>query len=378
MFFLAASLTAAPTWEPTIYPENQIFPSVLISTATLNEPEEVLGKWQGPHLGHEVGLIGVYLDDAEKGDRVRVEVEPNKFIEGGEIEVILPSEEASWMIHPTVDYNYDALSDNLQPRPENVKLKVSVNGKSLGEKSVRVNVRSLNDCLFAVAEAEGNESDYAYLFAAYVNENHPWVDRILGEALDTGIVNSFDGYQSEDPDVVVAQIFAIWHAMQQRGLKYSDITTTSFSSDTVFSQHVRLFEDSIDARQANCVDGTVLLAAVLRKIGLFPYLVIIPGHMFLAVDLDEDGDDYIGLETTLMGDPDTENSDGGTLSTRLHQAFSEIPSWASFSEAVRIGTEEIDEAWDSIESETDLQYQIVGIEDARELGIQPISRVSTP
>jgi hypothetical protein len=45
------------------------------------------------------------------------------------------------------------------------------------------------------------------------------------------------------------------------------------------------------------VDGTVLLAAILRKIGLRPCLVHVPGHMFLAVDIDDET--TIGLETTL-------------------------------------------------------------------------------
>ncbi len=45
------------------------------------------------------------------------------------------------------------------------------------------------------------------------------------------------------------------------------------------------------------MDGTVLLAAILRKIGLRPCLVHVPGHMFLAVDIDDET--TIGLETAL-------------------------------------------------------------------------------
>ena len=59
--------------------------------------------------------------------------------------------------------------------------------------------------------------DMTWMFAAYVNENHPLIDPILREALDTGIVNAFDGYQAGDEDDVYAQVFAVWNVIQRRG-----------------------------------------------------------------------------------------------------------------------------------------------------------------
>jgi hypothetical protein len=99
----------------------------------------------------------------------------------------------------------------------------------------------------------------------------------------------------------MGQVFALWNALQRRGIKYSDISTTT-PSKYVVSQTVRFLDDSIDATQANCVDGSVLMASLLRKIGIQAYLVMVPGHCFLAFR-DGKGEDaeLYGLETTMLG-----------------------------------------------------------------------------
>ena len=54
------------------------------------------------------------------------------------------------------------------------------------------------------------------MFAAYVNEQHPFVDKMLREALDTGIVNSFTGYQTKNKAEVYRQAYALWNALSKR------------------------------------------------------------------------------------------------------------------------------------------------------------------
>jgi hypothetical protein len=241
----------------------------------------------------------------------------------------------------------------------------------MGKKTITVTARSVNDCLFGVEESKDNTSDYSWLFAAYVNENHPWVDQLLKEALNTGIVSSFDGYQAESDDDVLLQIFSIWNVMQRKGMKYSDITTTAAESQGVYSQNVRLFDDSIKASQANCVDGSVLLGALLSKIGLESTLVLVPGHMFLAVNLNKDN--QIGLETTLMGEESLDKVD-----PKEFPSFDKLApdqqkdAWKSFEAAVSVGTKRLKKEKKKFDSD-DLRYQLIDLQEAREMGILPIS-----
>jgi hypothetical protein len=364
---------AETTWEPNIYPENQLFASFVVSTAMIDLPEDEQPSWGDRHLGDEQGVIGAELEHVPKGAKITVDVKKGPFIEGGRITVTAPKG-GDWLVHPKVAYDFDALTKVHQPRPINITMEVSVNGVSLGERTETVILRSINDCLFSVDEGDDLISDYGFLFAAYVNENHPWVDRILREALESGIVDSFDGYQSEDPDQVLRQMYAIWDVMQRRGMKYSSITETASESDTVLSQHVRLFDDAIRAKQANCVDGTVLLAAILRKIGLHPYLATVPGHMFLAVDLDEEGNETVGLETTMMGDTTSEaDEESPVISDALVAEEKKRPSWSSFQNAVDYATAELEKDLKKFNSEDETDYQLTDIALARRHGILPIT-----
>jgi len=372
---LAATIAhaAETTWEPNIYPENQLFASFVVSTAMIDLPEDEQPSWGDRHLGDEQGVIGAELEHVPKGAKITVDVKKGPFIEGGRITVTAPKG-GDWLVHPKVAYDFDALTKVHQPRPINITMEVSVNGVSLGERTETVILRSINDCLFSVDEGDDVVSDYGFLFAAYVNENHPWVDRILREALESGIVDSFDGYQSEDPDQVLRQMYAIWDVMQRRGMKYSSITETASESDTVLSQHVRLFDDAIRAKQANCVDGTVLLAAILRKIGLHPYLATVPGHMFLAVDLDEEGNETVGLETTMMGDTTSEaDEESPVISDALVAEEKKRPSWSSFQNAVDYATAELEKDLKKFNSEDETDYQLTDIALARRHGILPIT-----
>jgi len=361
-------------WEPDVYPHGNIFPAFLIGTARVNLSEEVFAAWGENHLGDPQGVIGVSLSGAGAGSKVEVVVKGNDYMAESRFKGTLDKDADGLLIHPKIAFKYDALARVTQAVPLAVTMAVKVDGKDLGEKTETVTLRSINDCLFGVEETVADDekprtSHYDWLFPAYVNENHPWVDRILKEALDTEIVSSFDGYQSGESDSVLLQIFSIWNVMQRHGLKYSNVTTTAAEERGVYSQHVRLFDESVTAAQANCVDGTVLLAAILRKIGLRPYLVLVPRHMFLAVDIDDET--TIGLETTLMGSKDLRPAKGGSRLKNLEENRNE-ESWDSFESAVSAGTEALEENVKKFESD-DLDYQIIDVAKAREMGILPIT-----
>jgi hypothetical protein len=366
---------AKPSWETSIYPEEQIFPSMLLSTATQGVPDDDGDLWDVPHIGDANGLIGALVHHVKKGDTVRVTVEGNFLMEESSFEGEAPKTSKDLLVHPKVKYRYDALAKVRQHMPLNVTIHVWVNDEDQGEQTATADVHSINDCLFGVAGDDGDvEFDASWNFAAYVNESHPWVDDVLREALDTGVVKDFDGYQSGEPEQVLLQIYAVWNVMQRRGMHYSDITTTPGESETVLCQHVRLFDEAVRAKQANCVDGSVLLAAVLRKIGLRTFLVLVPGHMFLGVDLkDDDDDSMIGLETTMMGNDDLGHFDKlEEISDDRRETLKNQRSFKTFEAAVDVGTQALDEDAKHFDDENDIDYQLIDLAEARSEGIMPI------
>ena len=161
-------------------------------------------------------------------------------------------------------------------------------------------MRSINDCPFAFRNGE-EVVDTSFAFAAYVNEQHPFVDKLLREALDRGVVKSFHGYQGRSKEDVIRQAYAVWDLLVARDIRYSSITTTAVDSPSVACQHVRLIEDSINNSQANCVDGSVLWVSLLQKIGIHGSLIVTSNHCYAGFYLDNKRESFFAIETTLLG-----------------------------------------------------------------------------
>ena len=200
------------------------------------------------------------------------------------------------------------MKNNSQPEPISVVVDAEINGKKIGRKIQTFSVRSINECLLGYYTKGRKFHDTGIFFAAYVNEDHPMIDQILREALNTRIVNKFLGYQARNAAAAVdKQVYALWNVLQKRNFRYSSVSNTSLSSNVVISQRVRTFEDALNSSQINCVDGSVLFASLLRAINIEPILVRIPGHMFVGYYTDTNRKNVNFLETTMIGDVDLDD-----------------------------------------------------------------------
>jgi hypothetical protein len=139
------------------------------------------------------------------------------------------------------------------------------------------------------------------------------------------------------------------------------------------SQHVRFLDETIQNSEANCVDGSVLFASILYKLGLYPILVQKPGHMFLGFYLDAQKQHVAFLETTLIGNP-------GLSAIQRNWKFltgggySNSESYKQFVNALRVGEAEFSEIKSAL---TPLQpgYSVIDISEMRRAGISPIPRL---
>jgi len=381
-------------WNPEAAMDHQFFPSLIIATASVRpvEDEDEEAKEPDPYLlGDKFGLLGVSIKTPSRNADVKVTIKENDLITATTWTGKLAEANHDYYIAPKVNYKFDHLRKVTQQIPMNIDFEVEVNGKSLGDKTETLQIRSINDCPYGVANSEetvddenvqNGSADLGWMFAAYVNENHPQLDKILQEALATKIVDSFDGYQANDPTDVVKQVFAICAVLQKHGIQYSSVTETPGGSPLVRSQFVRFLDQSIAMTQANCVDGTVLFASLLRKVGINPVLVAKPDHMYVAFNLNEsdneDESELIGLETTDIGASEIEqsNSEPPVALTNLEEQLSDrvgsSKAWRSFFAAVLDGEDDLDKNDEKFDA-GDPDWQIINIAEAREKGIMPIS-----
>ena len=279
-----------------------IFPSSILSVATTDA--QVIVPVDSMYVGNPKSCIAVRVRSRNAYSRGRVEGAETPFFSRSVSEFVLAKPRTEYIIYPDIIWNYEALKNNNQAEPISVAVMVEMNGKDLGQRVRTFSVRSINECLLGYVTNGTKFHDTGIFFAAYVNEENPMIDKLLREALDTRIVNRFLGYQG-GTEVVDRQVYALWNVLQKRKFRYSSVSNTSLSSNVVFSQRVRTFDDALESSQINCVDGSVLFASLLRDIE--PILVRTPGHMFVGYYTDSSHKDMNFLETTMIGDVDLDD-----------------------------------------------------------------------
>src|SRR3954471_24532879 len=390
-FNLLASLLRADTaeWTPEANMDHQLFPSLIVATATVRpvEPEDEEAEKPDPYLlGERFGLVGISIKSSAANAKIKVTVKENDLMAPASWSGELPEADKEYFIAPKVNYKFDRLRQTMQQVPMNVTFAVEVDGEPAGEQHETLQVRSINDCPFAVANSEETLNDENYIagsaalgwmFAAYVNENHPLLDKILQEALETKIVSGFR-VTTHEHDETLKQVFAVWSALQKRGLQYSSTTTTPGGSETVQSQFVRFIDQSLTNTQANCVDGSVLFASILRKISIEPFLVTVPGHMYAGFYLGAGKSQFVGLETTVLGLADVADekkpNDPAALTAlrdKLDAGVGSRRDWKTFAKAIQTGTEDLMKNKEKLDA-ADANFQWIDLAEARAEGIMPI------
>lgn len=285
-----------------------LFPSAILSVATTNT--QVIPPMSGEYVGNPKSCVAIKLKSGHANTVVRIELAETPFYARSVSTFVLPKEHTEYIIYPDILWRYNALRDNEQAEPISVVANVEVDGKDLGQKVRTFSVRSINECLLGfnkqLPDGRTRYVSTRLFYAAYVNEENPLIDKVLREALNTRIVRCFLGYQST-PEMVDKQVYALWYVLQKRNFKYSSVSYSSLSSNVVYAQRVRTFEDALNSSQINCVDGSVLFASLLRAINITPVLVQMPGHMFVGYYTDSAKKNLTFLETTMIGDVDLDD-----------------------------------------------------------------------
>ena len=311
-----------------------IFPSAILSVATTDA--QVITPSDSMYLGNPKSCIAVRVKSRTAYSRVRIEVAETPFFSRSVSEFVLNKPRTEYTIYPDIIWNYEALKNNVQAEPVSVAVKVEMNGDDLGQRVRTFSVRSINECLLGYVANGTKFYDTSIFFAAYVN--------------------------------------ALWNILQKRKFRYSSVSNTSLSSNVVFSQRVRTFDDALDSSQINCVDGSVLFASLLRSINIDPILVRTPGHMFVGYYTDNSHKDMNFLETTMIGDVDLDDffPDEQLDSTMVGKSQNEM-SLLTFEKSKQYANKKYKENEEGIHSGK-LNYMFLEISKEVRRKIQPIGK----
>jgi hypothetical protein len=278
-------------WEPVSYFEGQLFPSSIICMSTyrgqLTPMLEAISRPLGFRIISKMSNIPLHWE---------IECVEKKYFDKLSGTIVFQDAGREVDLQPELPWNFETLGNQFSSAPISVYFRIFDDEGNKEEKTIPIYVRSINDCITGY-----KDQTLDFLFTGYIQEQHPEIDKILKEALNTKMVDAILGYQGGE-NYVDMQVAAIWRVLHDRGFQYSSITKTTGNNQNINSQQVRSFDNSIKTSQANCVDGTVVFASILRKIGIHTFLVLPPGHCFLGYYADQGKTKIRYLETTMLSE----------------------------------------------------------------------------
>jgi hypothetical protein len=371
---LAAGQACAgePDWSVRVTPFEQVYPALELSQARRDGSSP--GGSSEFAFGDGSGLVAVRVRSRHAGERVSLVVEAGGLDAPARVEAVMRKAGRDYELRPPLGWNPSQLRALDMPSRVDLRFTLRRDDAAAQTRTLAVSLRPLSEALYFVRDGR-DVVDLSWIFAAYVDERDTVVDEVLGAAAKSGIVDKFNGYAGASADAIYRQVWAVWHALAARGIRYSPADPGVARGPRVFSQRVRLLEQTWSDRSATCIDGSVLIASVLQRIGLRTFLVLVPGHAFVGFQLDADGDRAAYLETTVLGAPPPHLSAVPSFAADFDPDAAARLDLAQFSAALTLGRRRHDQVAARFDARHRPDYALIDIGAARAFGIEPIEEL---
>ncbi len=358
LILLAATTWLAPVaacaleWGVDVTPAGELFPALELSQAG---PGQVTGR-----SGN--GLLRVRIAAEGPPRRIRLTVATDGLVAPTVVEAVLDRE---LVLRPRLDWDIATLRRLGAARRQPLRLTLEADGAAPRTRSIEVRVHPLDEALYFVRDG-GARIDLGWAFAAWVDPHDPVIDDLLALARSDSAI-AFE--PAPDRAGRLRQAQAIWVALERRGLRYADEAAGISQGPVIYSQRVRLLADTWSERVANCLDGSVLIASALERIGIRTMLVLVPGHAFVGFHTDAEGRHVEFLETTLLG------NGAPSLGGRLAEHPADLVARArdGFEAARSAGKARYRRAASRLDGRHRPNYAVIDISTARSYGIMPLA-----
>lgn len=356
-----AGSTAAVEWRIELTPDDSLYPALDLSQA----PRSNVAS--GDAFGEGPGLLSVDVVATRNAQRARLNLDAPFLTRPATVEATLPRAGERYRLRPALDWDTATLAAIEQPRRETLTLHLALDGEPAEARTHAATVHPLDEALYYVRDG-ADHVDLGWIFAAYADPKDAAVDALLDAARARHPELAFDG--RGESDAVFAQAFALWEAIEAHGVRYADEDPGLARGPRVWSQRVRLHGEVWRERRANCLDGSLLLAAALERIGIRSVLLLVPRHALLGFYAARDGGPAI-VETTLLGAHD--------LAPRTRPAFAALlgagtsaGALASFDAALAAGAARYRREARGF-GRHNPDYQWIDLATARAYGILPLA-----
>jgi hypothetical protein len=269
------------------------------------------------------------------------------------------------VLRPRLKWDIGALRGIETVRRQTLQVTLDSPGMNPIVRSVEMRLHPLDEALYFVREGK-NRIDLGWSFAAWVDPQDPVIDELLElAAIDAPRMMRAPSNRANR----VARARAIWSGLERHGLRYADDSAGISQGPVIYSQRVRLLSSTWNERVANCLDGSVLIASALERLGVGSFLVLVPGHAFVGFYTDDARHEAEFLETTLLGFAGRARSAASASDAPAAQQR----ALEGFEAARRAGRDRYRKIASRLDGRHRPDYALIDISKARAYGIMPLA-----
>ncbi|MDM7275766.1 MAG: cysteine protease [Thermoprotei archaeon] len=222
--------------------------------------------------------------------------------EGGRYPVLLPGSTVVDLYYPIISSEVAKLTT---PTPSRVNIKITYTDprgepREILEKRP-INILGKNDFLFTSLPPEENMGTFYDVF-----NNYPliavWVtptDEVVVQYADLGNKLAGGAGAAISDEEAIKSIKGMWELSVYNNIQYKTEPEAFWTGK--ISQYVKYPRDVLRDKAATCLDSTIFFASIAMSQGLNAYIVLMPGHAFVVIELPKSGQ-LIPIETTLLND----------------------------------------------------------------------------
>lgn len=197
----------------------------------------------------------------------------------------------------------DKFFANSELADASISFNVESGGKLFASETKKVKIAPKEDLVGSIIQ-NGQEIPVPYAVLAWVTPHDACISSLLsiGKELTPGrSLQGYAGYEKltdeEKRQTTNGQAKAIYDAIKGQKISYVN-TPVSFTEGT---QHVKLPASALAEKSGNCIDGTLLFMSAFEALGMDTIIVYTPGHASMGVESFPVSNEYIFIETTLVG-----------------------------------------------------------------------------
>lgn len=270
-------------------------PHLMSSLANIYANDEFIDFWTAK---------GIFVNEGEqplKNFRIRFRVSGHSgWSSWNRASIVYPSQTIATRFFPVLDQSAIASMTTSHPAMIEVEYEFeSPEGEIIRETdSKRIEILARNQVVYSGQDQDTVLDWYdtmefiPYILAAFVHSDDPAIQQLAGRV--AGLAGGNGAY---DDAGIEAFLAAMWGFLESNQIAYQ--SPPGISINNTFGQNVKFGRDVLRNRAGTCIDLAILWASVAKAVGLKAHIMVVPGHAFPLIELN-DGN-LMPIETTLLG-----------------------------------------------------------------------------